>query len=82
MTDEEDMSMEYVRKTYGVPAKRGRLVEVYYRFQGTWRLALRGRITSASNYIHLDGVPVHPTGNVVYLADDNSVILDTRKDQQ
>jgi len=82
MTDEEDMSMEYVRKTYGVPAKRGRLVEVYYRFQGLWRLAVRDRITSASNCIYVGGVPVHPTDNVVYLADDNSVILDTRKDQR
>jgi len=84
------MTMEWVREHYRVPAKRGRLVEVYYRPAGwgrlpqgdprRWRLAKRGRITSASCYIHVDGVPFHPTAGVVYLDDDGSVLMDTRDD--
>ena len=73
------MSMEYIRKHYSVPAKRGRRVEVYYRdCDDRWRLAARGRISSASNFIHVDGTPYHPTHGVVYLDDDGGVLLDTR----
>lgn len=79
------MSMKYARDTYGVPAKRGMLVEVYYRRQpwgegapvGEWILAKRDRITSASHYIHVGGIPFHPTNNVVYYGDDGEVLMDT-----
>jgi len=70
--------MQWVRDRYGVPAKRGRLVEIYYRVGSSWRLAARGRIGSASNYIHVDGVGFHPTSGVVYLDDDGSILMDTR----
>ena len=73
------MSMQYIRDTYGVPAKRGRLVKVYYR--GGTVVCARGRITSASHYIHVNGVPFHPTENVVYLNDDGTVLLDTRTER-
>lgn len=44
------MSMDYVRRTYGVPAKRGGRVRV--RFEKKY-----GTITSATQYVHvrLDG---------------------------
>lgn len=75
------MSMKYIRDTYGVPAKRGRFVRVYYqRSDGEWLLAAHGRITSASHHIHIKGVPFHPTWNVVYYDDDcETVLMDTRK---
>jgi len=84
------MSMEYIRKTYGVPAKRGMIVDVYYRRwvppswaetnNTIWTIALsQGRITSASNYIHVNGIPFHPTYGVVYYGDGGAVLLDTRK---
>jgi hypothetical protein len=81
------MTMKYVRDTYGVPAKRGMLVEVYYQRRpwgegaavGDWLLAKRGRITSASSHIHVEGVPYHPTDNVVYYGDDGEVLMDTRE---
>lgn len=77
------MSMKYVRDRYGVPAKRGRKVEIYYRRGGRWQIAARGVITSASDYIHVrcgssGGIPFHPARGVVYLNDDGSVLLDTR----
>jgi hypothetical protein len=73
------MSMSYIRDRYNVPAKRGRMVEIYYRHASGWRLAKRGRIASASNYIHVDGLPFHPTQNVVYYGDDGVTVLkDTR----
>jgi hypothetical protein len=72
------MTMQYVRDTYGVPAKRGRSVKVYYRFLGAWKLAKAGRISSASSYIHVDGAPFHPTEGVVYFDDAGAVLLDTR----
>jgi len=74
------MSMKYIRDAYGVPAKRGMWVEAYYRFRGQWRLAARGRITSAINYIHVNGVPLHPTKGVVYYGDDGEILCDTRKE--
>ena len=57
------MSMDYVRKTYGVPAKRGGRVEVA-REDGTTR---SGTITRATHYVYirLDSMtyarPYHPT---------------------
>lgn len=55
------MSMSYIRRYYGVPAKRGGLVE--WETSGGLR---RGRIIRATNYIYVlfDGapraVPLHP----------------------
>jgi hypothetical protein len=64
------MSMEYVRKTYNVPAKRGG--KIRYWWLGSWYY---GTITSATNYIRvrMDGektrrVNIHPTDiNLQYL---------------
>lgn len=63
------MSMAWVRKYYGVPAKRGGRVE----YTGYGRSQL-GTIVSASNgrlNIRLDGVkhatPFHPTCDLRYL---------------
>lgn len=57
------MSMQYVRDTYGVPAKRGLRVRV--KVGNGWR---DGTITSATHYVHVrpDGfntyrMRVHPT---------------------
>ena len=57
------MSMEYVRRYYGVPAKRGGRVQ-FFGAQGT--------ITSATHYLRVrmdDGrrVLLHPTWEVTYL---------------
>ncbi len=62
------MSMQYVRKTYNVPAKRGMLV----CFNG----GKLGRITSATNMIHIKACGsnekpnyryrVHPTDDIAY----------------
>lgn len=74
------MSMKYIRKTYGVPAKRGMFVEIYsdlYRWR--YQCVYRGYITSASNYIHVNGIPFHPTKCVVYYDDKGNVIKDTRE---
>lgn len=75
------MSMQYVRDTYGVPAKRGRRVDVYFQRGNppVWTLAASGRITSASHHLHVDGAgPYHPTYGLVYLDDNGGVLLDTR----
>lgn len=61
------MSADYVRKTYGVPAKRGMYVEqVPYNGQPPGTLCARGCIASFSNYVHvrLAGVeyPFHDGG--------------------
>lgn len=65
------MTMEYVRKTYGVPAYRGAPVEV--KSEGKW---WSGRITSATHYVHVrtDACPTtilrfHPldTDHIQYL---------------
>lgn len=62
--------MEYVRKTYGVPAKRGGRV----RYHGNGS-AVTGTIRSAKNgrlNIQLDGdnhaTPFHPTWKLEYLS--------------
>jgi len=83
------MSMAWVRENYGVPAKRGMRVRVYFRpagygrlspnDPGRWVLACEGKITSASHYLHVDGLPFHPTDGVVYLGEDGDVLLDTRE---
>jgi len=58
------MSMDYVRKRYGVPAKRGKRVTVDGK---------SGRITSAKGgyiLVRFDGMPIsipcHPTWRVEY----------------
>lgn len=65
------MSFDYIRRTYGVPAKRGGRVEYtgHYAPQG-------GTIRSARNgyvMIQLDGrkfpTPFHPTWKLRYLED-------------
>lgn len=63
------MSLEYIRKTYGVPAKRGGRVE--YTGDGTPE---RGTITSADGArlrVRLDGLKhpahFHPTWKLRYL---------------
>lgn len=68
--------MEYLRKTYGVPAKRGMFVQIH-----TGRgMVHEGRITSCSgNYFCMGGSLWHPTWNVVYYDDDGNVLLDTRE---
>jgi hypothetical protein len=69
------VSLEYIRRTYGVPAKRGGRV----RYTDTAGVTWTGRITSArSGYILVavdDRVPgyrrrliLHPTWNVTYEA--------------
>ena len=68
------MSMEYIRKTYGVPAKRGARIE--YQPEGEKR-SWRGTITSAQDMylrIRRDGdvctypAPFHPTWGMTYLS--------------
>lgn len=62
-------SLEYIRKTYGVPAKRGGRI----RFTGG-REPQEGTITRGSN-AHimvrfddsLSSVPMHPTWEITYL---------------
>jgi len=63
------MSMQYIRDTYGVPAKRGARVE--YEAAGGPRL---GTVTSSKGphlLIRLDGdihsLPFHPTWRLRYL---------------
>jgi hypothetical protein len=57
------MTMQYVRDTYGVPAKRGARVQVYTK-DGQ---VLRGTITRATHYVYVRidgeryGWPYHPT---------------------
>lgn len=68
------MSMAYIRKAYGVPAKRGGRI----RFTDSYGTVWNGRITSAKgHYLRVlvdDRVPgyrgrklLHPTWNVEYL---------------
>lgn len=67
------MSAEYVRRYYGVPAKRGMLVEVDGR---------KGWITSFSHRIHVSfwdsqnkrPQPCHPTWRVTYFLDDGMTV--------
>lgn len=77
--------MAYVRKTYGVPAKRGMAVEVWEwrRWEGRtceWRRTTKGRVTSAPGpYLRIDGRgPWHPTWGVVYLSPEGEVLFDSR----
>lgn len=62
---------------YGVPAKRGRRVRIY--FDDGRRLAKIGRITSASHYIHVDGSPFHPTEGVLEDEDWEAAFLHQRE---
>ena len=68
------MSMEYIRKTYGVPARRGARVEYFPDKVG--HAPWRGTITSASGgYLHIrrDGdkhtypADFHPEWGLTYL---------------
>jgi hypothetical protein len=69
------MSMEYVRKTYGVPAKRGMAVETDYR-RGKEK---KGAVAAATHYVmvRFEGrnfsVPCHPT-ELVYFDKDGKEI--------
>jgi hypothetical protein len=67
------MSLDYIRKTYDVPVKRGARVE----YTGGKEPQL-GTVISASGAhvnIRLDGakhaMPFHPTWEIRYLASDN-----------
>ena len=69
------MSMQYLRKRRGVPAKRNMRVVVNGR---------PGRITSARGgyvMVRFDGMnyswPCHPTWRVTYLNADGSVAMET-----
>lgn len=64
------MSLEYIRRTYKVPAKRGARV----RYQGGQSEAMEGGITGSRNAylrIRFDGhkrsLQCHPTWNMEYL---------------
>lgn len=68
------MSLEYIRKTYGVPAKRGGRI----RFDDSFGTIWEGRITSAKGaYLRMapdDRIPgskkrliLHPVWNIEYL---------------
>ena len=72
------MSMEYIRKNYGVPANRGRRFQSYVFAAGKWTLVYEGRITSATHYIRSKWARFHPTSGIVYLNEDGTVLMDTR----
>jgi hypothetical protein len=64
------MSMEWIRKTYHVPAKRGGRIRFTDSIGGKWE----GRITSARGPYLVVRIPgyrqrarLHPTWNVEYL---------------
>ena len=65
------MSLDYVRRTYGVPARRGGRVRYEY-LSGVYRY---GRIASATNLLRVrwedDGTRanLHPTWRVTYCDD-------------
>lgn len=73
------MSMEYIRRTYNVPAKRG--ARVQYDGVTVGHPPLLGTITSATNSGHLrvrfDGehrtLKLHPTWALVYLKTPNAL---------
>ena len=64
------MSMEYIRKTYGVPAKRGGRIEFTDLYGAKWRGVIRSA-SDARLIVRLDGLRInsilHPTWNVQYL---------------
>ena len=70
------MSMEYIRKTYGVPAKRGARIE----FTDTCGKVHEGRIVGSRGcYLRADmptirggTVTLHPTSDVRYLPNDDA----------
>jgi hypothetical protein len=86
------VSLEWIRRTYTVPAKRGTRVEVpFSRWAGAPARSRvvherrTGRIAGGSRYLFVrldagpkDPYPYHPRWNVVYFAADGSVALDTR----
>jgi hypothetical protein len=77
------MSMEYVCKTYGVPAKKGRVVTAWVMRGEEWWPVAHGRVVKATAHLILKcGAVIHPTSDVTYYNDDGSVLLDTRKGKE
>lgn len=68
------MTMKYVRDYYGVPAKRGMHVKIF-----TGHGVDEGRITSACQYIRVNGKNYHPTWQVVYYDEKGNILKDTRE---
>lgn len=69
------MTLEYIRKYYGVPAKRGQ--QVHYKATGSSRIDWQGRIVGASGgrlRVRFDG---HKRTYVVHPADDGLHYLPT-----
>lgn len=62
------MTMAYIRKTYGVPCKRGNQIRSWYgsRETGFRQFSHFGKITSASNHVHTRDAQYHPTHLVEY----------------
>lgn len=78
------MSMKYIRDYYNVPAKKGMRIQAFFKKHVNnetfkWVFAFEGKITSASHYIHCNGIPFHPTEGIVYYSDDGHILLDTRE---
>lgn len=84
------MSTQWVCDTYEVPAKRGRYVEMWTKYDGKWVVRISGHITSACQYIRVrghyhdkdcnkgpenSGIRLHPTWNVVYYDEEGGEIL-------
>lgn len=71
------MTMAYVRKSYGVPAKRGMIVETNYA--GDKAAKKKGVVTSATHHVmvRFEGwnfsIPCHPT-ELTYFDKDNKEI--------
>lgn len=75
--------MKRIRQRYGVPAKRGGRVRLYYPRGNRWVEDGIYTITSAgSHLVALDAwgrrCSLHPTWGLVYLKDDGSVLKDVR----
>ena len=70
------MTLAYIRKAYGVPAKRGGRVE--YTGEGRSEFGTIAGARGAHLSIRLDGVkhtlPFHPTWKLKYLNADGSII--------
>jgi hypothetical protein len=81
------MSMEWIRKTYNVPARRGGRIRFTDAHGGRWE----GHITAASGphlLVRMDGwrpkrrrARLHPTWNVEYL-DQGGCPMNTKKEDE
>ena len=62
------MTMAYVRKTYGVPCKRGNQIRAWYgsRESGIRLASNFTKITSATHYVYTASSHYHPTHLVEY----------------